>query len=58
MALAGIGVSVTLGEAHRQTESVESIIHVIKGAARKLRIKHPELDPETCLGLAGNSHNM
>ena len=58
MALAGIGVSVTPGEAHWQAGSVESIIRVIKGTARKLRSEHPELDPETCLGLAVNSHNM
>lgn len=55
--LAGVGVSVTPGEAHWQAGTIESIIKVVKNTMRRLRNQHPELDPETCAGLAVNSHN-
>ena len=57
MQMAGIGVSVSPGEAHWQQGTIESLIRVIKGTMRRIRNEHPELEPSTCCTLAVSAHN-
>ena len=54
---AGIGVSVTPGEAHWQNGLIESTIRVIKNTMRKIRGEQPLLEPITCAQLAVHAHN-
>ena len=55
---AGIGVSVTPGEAHWQNGLIESLIRVIKTTMRKIRGEQPLLDPRAVAQLAVHSHNQ
>ena len=55
--MAGVGVSVTPGEAHWQHGSIEAMIRVIKDTMKKIRNEQPQIEPSTVAALAVNAHN-
>ena len=54
---AGIGMTVTPGEAHWQNGHIESLIRVIKNTMKKIRNDEPLLDPRVVANLAVVAHN-
>ena len=54
---AGIGLTITPGEAHWQHGTMESMVRVTKNTMKRLRNEKPDIDPKACSFLAAHAEN-